>query len=171
LNDKTDAPPTHKPIYAVLFEQQAEDAGTPVCVVPTVNRTDLVPGYLKPVPGSPDSNMKPIFALPLCSPDQQSVISALATAPNSTDQAALLPVGLGALCAINFVASTAIVVAANVSANRMLSANASGFALGAGTGYAVAKGVDFASKVGLGGVGFLCSGAGVYVGYMLVPAR
>lgn len=167
LNDTSPVPATPEAVYAVLFDQQGTDAAVPICAVDTADRADLVPASLQPR-RSQDLDLK--LNLPRCSNEQQNIIGVMADKGNP-NQVAALPAFVGSLCAINFVASAAIVVAANMSANRTIHDNASGFAIGAGTGAGVARGIDLASKVGMGAVGFICSSAGVYVGYLVMPSR
>lgn len=146
--------------YAVLFE--SEQSG-PVCAIDMATQPELAPKGVQTPNTSTDLNL----ALPACSESQKQTVAALS---QTTDTRTAAVQGLFVpLCAFNFIGSAIAVAAANYNNHPALTNNVSGFALGYGTAAGVARGVDLAAKVGLGAVGFLCSGAGVYVGYMLVP--
>lgn len=157
-----DTAASSKPVaqYAVLFENEQNG---PICAIDMATQPELAP----PGVNVPASAQNLQLSLPACTDDQKQTVAAL-TQTADTRTAAVQGLFVP-LCAFNFVGSAIAVAAANYNNHPALTNNVSGFALGYGTAAGVARGVDLAAKVGLGAVGFLCSGAGVYVGYMLVP--
>ncbi len=155
--------------HAVLFTVDADGTGRPACAIDVSGHPELVPGGLT-VAESGTSDFKSSHQI--CDEEQMKAITQIVSEPLEHKVAAVaaVPPLIGSICLANFAISTAIVVAANLSNNRMLSDNASGFALGFGTGAGAMRGIDLASKLGMGAVGFACSAAGAYVGYYIVPA-
>lgn len=151
--------------YLVLFAPNSQGVPVPVCGAKTAGRPDLLPATLEPAATTTEVDLN----LPTCTPSQELMVHGLISDMVRPKYAAL-PVALAPICAINFMAAASLVVIANMSQNRMLSDQVTGFALGAGTAPGIWQGIDFAGKLGLGAVGFICSAAGVYAGYALVPA-
>lgn len=150
---------------AVLFQNDARGEPVPLCVTDVSNKPELV---TLSVVSTHNPEPQTQVSLPICTQTELKLIQEVARNA-SREKYAVVPGVVGSLCAVDFLVSAGVVMAANVSRNRMLTDNATGFALGAGVGSGVARGIDLAAKLGLGGVGFACSAAGIYVGYLLVP--